>query len=159
MVRMVGGTIVMIAMVAVSWAQPLGGPPGRGVERIEQWKKIRMIEMLDLKEDVSVRFFARLNEHEKEKRELRKARGEVMDRLERLIRVNAPPAEFEKAFADLADADARLGFADREFFNGLADILTIEQRAKMVLFERRFEGELKEAMREQFRRRRSPEEE
>jgi hypothetical protein len=77
-----------------------------------------------------------------------------MDRLERLIRVGAPAAEFEKAFADMTDVDARIAASDRDFLNGLSDILTIEQRAKLVLFERRFEGELREAMREQFRRRR-----
>jgi hypothetical protein len=124
------------------------------VERIEQWKKIRLIEMLDMKEDVSVRFFARMNEHDKAKRDLRKERGDVMDRLERLIRVGAPAPEFEKAFAEITALDARIADGDRDFLNGLSDILTIEQRAKLVLFERRFEGELREAMREQFRRRR-----
>jgi hypothetical protein len=154
MVRNLVLVMVMLVASAGAWAQPLGGPPGRGVERIEQWKKIRLIEMLDMKEDVSVRFFARMNEHDKAKRDLLKERGEVMDRLERLIRVGAPAGEYEKAFADITDLDARIGASDRDFLNGLSDILTIEQRAKLVLFERRFEGELREAMREQFRRRR-----
>lgn len=155
MMRNLCVAVVMAVGVAGAWSQPLGGPPGRGVERIEQWKKIRLIEMLDMKEEVSVRFFSRMNEHEKQKRELLKERGEVMDRLERLIRVSAQAAEFEKAFADLSDVDARVSAGDKEFINSLSDILTIEQRAKLVLFERRFEGELREAMREQFRRRRA----
>jgi hypothetical protein len=155
MMRMLGVAVVMLALTACALAQPLGGPPGRGVERIEQWKKIRLIEMLDLKEEVSVRFFARMNEHEKQKREMMMEREEVMERLERLIRVGAPAAEYEKAFSDIGGIDARASSADREFFDGLSDILTIEQRAKLVLFERRFEGELREAMKEQFRRRRA----
>ena len=153
MVRYLGVMCVLVIAFAGAWAQPLGGPPGRGMERIEQWKKIRLIEMLDLKEDVSVRFFARMNDHEKQKRELTKERGEILDRLERLIRVGARAADFEKAFADMADVDGRIAAVDREFLNSLSDILTIEQRAELVLFERRFEGELREAMREQFRRR------
>ena len=153
MVRYLGVVCVLVIAFAGAWAQPLGGPPGRGMERIEQWKKIRLIEMLDMKEDVSVRFFARMNDHEKQKRELIKERGEILDRLERLIRVGAPAADFEKAFADMADVDGRIAAGDRDFLNSLSDILTIEQRAELVLFERRFEGELREAMREQFRRR------
>jgi hypothetical protein len=160
-----GVACVLLLGLTGAWAQmgsqplgssPLGGGPGRAAERIEQWKKIRLIEMLDLKEDVSVRFFSRMNEHEKRKRDLMKERGDVLDRLERLIRVGSPAAEFEKAFGEMADIDGRIAAADRAFFDGLSDILVIEQRAKMVLFERRFEGELREAMKEQFRRRRSP---
>jgi len=154
MVRYLGAVLALAVGLSGVWAQPLGGPPGRASERIEQWKKIRLIEMLDMKEEVSVRFFARMNDHEKQKRELLKERGEILDRLERLIRVGAPASEFDKAFADMADVDGRVSTGDREFLNGLSDILTIEQRAKLVLFERRFEGELREAMREQFRRRR-----
>jgi hypothetical protein len=155
MVRQLGVMLMLVVGWTAAWAQPLGGPPGRPSERIEQWRKIRLIEMLDMKEDVSVRFFSRMNDHEKQKRELFKERDETLDRLERLIRVEAPAAEYEKAFADLADVDVRIAAGEKDFFNGLSDILTIEQRAKMVLFDRRFEGELREAMKEQFRRRRA----
>lgn len=151
--------LILLCMLVFGWAaalaQPLGGPPGRPSERIEQWKKIRLVEMLDMKEEVSVRFFARMNDHEKAKRELLKERDETLDRVERLVRVEAPSAEFEKAFAELAAVDARIAAGEKAFFDSLSDILTIEQRAKMVLFERRFEGELREAMKEQFRRRRA----
>lgn len=155
MVRYLGFAVALLLGLAAAAAQPLGGPPGRASERIEQWRKIRLVEMLDMKEEVSVRFFARRNDHEKAKRELFKERDAALDRLERLIRVGAPAAEFEKAFAELADVDARVAVGEKEFLNGLSDILTIDQRAKMVLFDRRFEGELREAMKEQFRRRRA----
>ena len=155
MVRYLGVIAALVLGLAGAWAQPLGGPPGRASERIEQWKKIRLIEMLDMKEDVSVRFFARMNDHEKAKRELLKERDATLDRLERLIRVDAPAAEFEKAFGDLAGVDTRIAEAEKGFHDSLTDILTIEQRAKLVLFDRRFEGELREAMKEQFRRRRA----
>ncbi|MBP1655336.1 MAG: hypothetical protein H6Q28_1892, partial [Bacteroidetes bacterium] len=87
MVRYLGIIAALVLGLAGVWAQPLGGPPGRASERIEQWKKIRLIEMLDMKEDVSVRFFARMNDHEKAKRDLFKERDATLDRLERLIRV------------------------------------------------------------------------
>ena len=54
---------VMLFLPALLWAQP--GPGPRPYERVEQWKKVRMIEMLDLNEEQSVRFFARMNDHQK----------------------------------------------------------------------------------------------
>ena len=155
MVRYVACVLMFVIGLTAAWGQPLGGPPGRASERIEQWKKIRLIEMLEMNEDVSVRFFARMNEHEKQKRELLKERDATLDRLERLLRVDASNAEFEKAFAEMADMDERIAAGEKEFFSGLSDILSIQQRAKMILFERRFGVELREAMKEQFRRRRA----
>jgi hypothetical protein len=140
-------------------AQPAGaeeGRPGeeaRPLERLEQLKKVRLIEVLDLKEEQSVRFFARFNEHESRKRELAKAKDEVLDRLERLVRNHADAKEIEKMFPEVAAANAKLVGEGAQFFDSTSDILSAEQRAKLLLFERHFNRELREAMREAQRRR------
>jgi hypothetical protein len=153
-------------LLAVLFLIPLsvraqGGPPGgdrppdqRPFERIEQLRKVRIIEMLELKEEESVRLMARMSEHETTSRELMKERGEALDRVERLVRNKAEAKEYDKAFADVTAADDKVIAEKRKFFAGLADILTPEQRGKMLLFERRFEKELREAMREAQQRRR-----
>jgi hypothetical protein len=134
-------------------AQP--GPPqdSRQFERIEQWKKVRLIEILQMKEDQSVRFFSRMSEHDRQRRELMHAKGEALDRLERLIRNRAGNAELEKVIPEVLDIDSRIRDEQRNFFTGLGDILTVEQQAKLLVFERQFEKELREAMREVQRRR------
>ncbi len=131
--------------------------PDRPYERIENLRKVRLVEILELKEDQSVRFLARMNDHDNARRTLMKDRGEALDRLERLIRNKADDGEYEKAFADVAAIDERMTMERKSFFAGLNDILTPIQRAKMLIFERRFEKELREAMREAQRRRREPE--
>ena len=150
-----------IAMLALSILLLAGmtqaQPPdreGRPFERIERFKKVRLIEMLDMKEEQSVRFFARLNEHENAKRELVKAKMDLLARIERLVRNHADPKEFEKVFPDVAEASRKIVEEDQKFSAGLTDILTAEQRGKYLLFERRFEQELREAMKEIQRRRR-----
>jgi hypothetical protein len=148
---------VLLAPLSL-WAQ--GGPPGdrppdqRPFERIEHLRKVRLIEMLELKEEESVRLMARITEHENAARELMKERGEALDRVERLVRNKAEGKEYEKAFAEVTAADDKVIAEKRRFFAGLADILTPEQRGKMLLFERRFEKELREAMRDAQQRRR-----
>ena len=154
-------SFVLALLVAspVLFAQPGKGPEGRPFERIEQWKKVRLIEMLDLKEEQSVRFFARLNEHDMNKRELLKEKGEALDKIERLVRNHADEKEFGKVFPEVTAIDAKIAEEGQRFFAGLTDILSAEQRGKLVLFERHFERELREAMREVQRRRSRVEEE
>ena len=133
------------------------GGGDRPYERIENLRKVRLVEILELKEDQSVRFLARMNEHDNARRAIMKERGEALDKLERLIRNKADDSEYEKAFAEVAAVDDRLTTERRSFSAGLSDILNPTQRAKMLIFERRFEKELREAMREAQRRRKEQE--
>jgi len=148
--------LVLLPLCARAQGSGQGEPQGsdRPSERIENLRKVRLVEVLELKEDQSVRFLARMNEHDAARRSLMKDRGDALDRLERLIRNKADDAEYEKAFADVAAVDDKIAAERKSFFSGLSDILTPTQRAKMLIFERRFEKELREAMREAQRRRR-----
>jgi hypothetical protein len=143
--------VALVSVVAV--AQPGPGPGDRGWERVEQLRKVRLIEMLDLKEDQSVRFFARFKEHEAARKELTTERNEVLDKIERLVRNRADSTEYAPLFAEVEGIDTKIVAGRKQFFSSLGDILTIEQRAKLLLFERRFERELRDAFREAQRRR------
>ena len=147
-------TIILLSLAAAgAMAQPGKGPEGRPFERIEQWKKIRLGEVLELKEEQSVRFFARLNEHETNKKEIYTERGEILDRIERLVRNHGDEKEIEKEMENASIADGKMRDEGKRFMGSLGDILRVEQRAKLLLFERRFEKELREAMREAQKRR------
>ncbi len=144
--------ISLFCLLVISNGPAFSQPPesdqgGRPIERLERLRNLRMVEMLDLKEDQSVRFFARLKEHDQTRHELRGERNEVLDRIERLVRNHAPDQEYEQPFAEIAAIDQKLAQEGQNFITGLKDILTVEQRAKLMLFERRFEGELREAIR------------
>lgn len=128
--------------------QPLQPDDRRPLERIEHFKQVRLIEMLDLKEDQSVRFFARLNDHEKTKRGLIQQKMDDLDKIERLVRNHAEAKEFESLFPEVMATNQKIVQEDEKFFNSLTDILSVEQQAKYLLFERQFERELREAMRD-----------
>ena len=145
---------LFVCSAGLATAQPTMPPPDqRPLERIERLRKVRLIEMLDLKEDQSVRFFARMNDHDKARRDLKRQKGEVLDRIERLVRNHADDQEFEKEYPEVRAIDARIAEENWNFFDSLKDILTPEQRGKFLLFERHFEVELREAMREAVRMR------
>jgi Spy/CpxP family protein refolding chaperone len=151
--RMIVTAFLAAIAGTISLAQPPQGPDPHSIERIERWKKMRLVELLNLNEDQSVRFFARMNDHETARRELMKKKGESLDKIERLVRNRAEAAEFEKVIPEVLAADDAIRAEQRKFFTGLGDILTAEQRAKFLLFERQFERELREAMREVQRKR------
>ena len=79
---------------------------------------------------------------------------ETLDKIERLVRNNGDKKEFEGLFSDVESANAKLADEDKQFFDGLSDILSPEQRGKYLLFERHFERELREAVRDIMQRRR-----
>lgn len=146
--------LLLLTTLCMTFSQAQPPPEGPRFERIERFKKMRLVEMLDLKEEQSVRFFARYNEFENVRRELTREKDETLDKVERLIRNKVDAKEFEKVFGEVEMANRKIGEEKLKFFNGLGDILSIEQRAKLLLFERRFESELREAMREVQQRRR-----
>jgi dGTP triphosphohydrolase len=148
------GLFCFIPLMGLGQGMRPGGP--QHFERLEQLRKVRLIEFLDLKEDQSVRFFARLNEHDQEKKALMDEKNETLDRIERLIRNRGKEEEFRKLFSDVGSVDQRISEMQRSFFDGLSDILTVEQQAKLLLFERHFTKELREAMMEIQRRRVGP---
>ena len=138
-------------------AQPGPDPGRRPYERIERWKKVRMIEFLDLSEEQSARFFARLNEHEKTLRALQEEKQEALDRLERLVRNRADSTEYPGAFLAVTTVEEKREASLRTFFESLSDLLTVEQQAKFLLFQRQFERQLRDAFREMPRSRRGEE--
>lgn len=144
----------MFMMIVHVYAQPGLPMDGQGRERIERFRKMRMIELLDLKEEQSVRFIARLNEFENVRRDLAKQRDDILDKLDRLVRNNAEEKEIEKTFVEVETVSRKIGDERLRFFNGLSDLLSVQQRAKLLLFERRFESELRDAVRERMRERR-----
>jgi hypothetical protein len=134
-------------------AQPFRQEGGRASERVEQLKKLRLIETLNMTEEQSVRFFARLNEHEKMRRDLMDRKTEVLDRLDRMVRNEVEESEYRSMFPEVLAIDSELAAEDNRFFEKLNDILSEEQRAKFLLFGRQFQKELREALREVQRRR------
>ncbi len=150
---------VMVLTNGVLTAQPFGPPPDRrGAERVEQLKKIRLVESLDMKEEQSVRFFSRMNDHENAKKKIMQEKMDLLDKLDKLVRNEGDAKEMEPLFSQVQAMDAKLVSEKEKFFTDLSDLLSPTQRAQYLLFERQFERELREAMRD-LRRNRPPDRE
>ena len=121
---------------------------GPGAQRVEQLKKLRLQEALKLDEETSVRFFARYNEHQEGLRSIGKRRSEAIDGLQKLVRKNAPDAEIDAQLKTVVAIETDVTSIRSKFLEKLRDILTPAQIALYVVFERNFNQDLREIMRE-----------
>jgi hypothetical protein len=146
--RIVMTSLLLAAVIVPALSQderPMRGPAG---ERVEQLKKLRMQEALALDEETSIRFFARYNEHQEELRSAGKKRAEVIDDLQALVKKNAPESEVDAKLKVVVTAEREVIDVRQKFVEKLGDILTKHQIARYVVFERNFNQDLRELMRE-----------
>ena len=63
--------------------KPKGNRDLKPLQQIEEWEKVKLIEVLNLNEETSVRFFTRRNEHQKRIREIFNQRDQLAQQIEK----------------------------------------------------------------------------
>ncbi len=122
--------------------------PGPGAERIEQFKKMRLMDALKMDEDTSIRFFARYNKHLETMREFGKNRNDRIDQLQKLIQSDANDDDITKAINEITILDGKMMDERSRFLSELKDVLTVKQLGRYIVFERNFNQNLRELMRD-----------
>jgi hypothetical protein len=117
-------------------------------EKLEQLEKIKLIEALDLDEETSIRFFARRNESKNEIQELEKKADEIIFELEKSFNSeNDNQSEKQKQMiSEMLKIRASIEMKRNQFLNSLDDILTTEQIAKLIVFEKKFRDEIRNVL-------------
>jgi malate synthase len=143
---------ILSGFVSASYAQnemdrdqPPRHPP---LEKIEQLEKAKLVELLDLKEDEAVRFFARRKEFRKSQRELFEKRDDIVKGIEKKLRdgIKQSDKEYKDQLNDILNLDQKIVQQKEKFFSSLNDILTPEQILKLAVFDNRFMHEIRELL-------------
>lgn len=122
-------------------------PAVRIRERVNQLKKVRLIETLDLDETTAVKFFVRYNQAQQAIDSAQQALKQTIDQLQRAIRqqkksrIKELTDESLKRHADLQNAIASM-LAD------MRPLLDEERYAKFIVFESRFQEEMRRRLME-----------
>jgi Spy/CpxP family protein refolding chaperone len=124
------------------------------MRRVEQFKKVRLMEELKLRGEESIRFFSRYDEFEEELRRLERQRNRIIDDLDSLLKQGEKPEAYQKDFDDLVSLGQKVASARMRFYNEIRGILTPEQVAKVIVFERDFGRELRDIIQDVRRERR-----
>lgn len=156
--------LLPLLLLQVAFAQPFPPerpgphrPPGERTRRLEHFKKIRLMEVLHLDEQESIRFFSRYDKFEEELRKLERERSRIIDDLDSLAKHEEKAEAYQKDFDDLIALGPRLADVRMRFYKDIRAILTPRQVAELIVFERDFGRELREIIQDvQRERRRGP---
>ena len=135
----------MMTQVVAQDQLPMRGP---AAERIAQYKKLRLMEVVQMNEETSVRFIARYNKHEENIRAIGREQDELIDQLQKLIKSNSNDAALENVIKDIGMSEEKVLEERTKFIKELRDILSLKQMSQFIIFERNFNKNLRELMRD-----------
>jgi translation initiation factor 2 beta subunit (eIF-2beta)/eIF-5 len=121
---------------------------GPASERIEQFKKVRLMEVLKMDEETSIRFFARYDKYAETLHAIQKDHNTLIDQLHKLTKSNANNSDIEQALKDIGMSEEKIAETRSKFLEELKGVISIKQVAEYVVFERDFNKNLREIMRD-----------
>ena len=130
--------ILLPLMVFAQGRRDLKGPR----EKIEQLEKIKLIEALDLNEETTLKFFARRNESRNRIDQLNDSLDTIVDNLESRFS-KRDDTGYKDLINKYLSIEKQISEEHMQFINSLYDILTNEQVAKLIVFEKRFREEIR----------------
>ncbi|MFA5832265.1 MAG: hypothetical protein WDA22_02205 [Bacteroidota bacterium] len=133
------------------FAQPpdaMGGHFQRPMERLESFKKIRMIEALKLDEETGLKLVGRYNKHRESVKELEEDRTKIIEKLDEQVRSNATDSDLQKSFNEFFEIEKKISDARKKYLEGLKEIFTNKQIAEYMIFERNFMKDLRKVVKD-----------
>ena len=117
-------------------------------ERLSQLEKIKLIETLEMDEETTLKFFARRNEHQMKIDQLVALGDEAIQKMEVILKSGkySTTEELKSLIEEANSIHSRIEQEKSNFINSLEDILSTEQIAKLIIFERKFKDELKRVL-------------
>jgi len=114
-------------------------------EKFEQLEKIKLIEILEMNEETTLRFFARKSEHQKQQDQIQDKIKEKIDNLEVIFKSGrvATVEELKTNINEINALHTEIEKNRTDFINSLSDILSYDQIAKLLIFERNFRDEIR----------------
>lgn len=137
--------LILFAIYIPVSAQHRDGPPKRHDERIGQLEKVKLIEILDMDEETTLRFFARRDKHFDEMKKIHEKREILLETIEDKIKNDDQSGYMEQA-GEIFKLEEKAIKMRRDFISSLTDILTETQIGKMMLFEVKFKEHIKDLL-------------
>ncbi|MDQ7815608.1 MAG: hypothetical protein RDU14_01120 [Melioribacteraceae bacterium] len=142
--------IILLIIATITISGQMKDPDRRSerpFEKIEQLEKAKLIEVLDLNEEMAIKFFARRNEHQKNMRELMNNRESLLNDLEKNIKEKGlKDSYYSEQVNKILEHEKLMSLGKQEFIKSLSDILNPQQIAKLTVFEFKFRREIAKSL-------------
>lgn len=136
-------TAICIALIAVAAVGQ-----GMSEERVEMLKLWRIIDELEIDEQQAAELFPYWSKNQRSKRGLGDERREATRSLRTLLDSEGTgDGELEKQIETIQAIDNRMFELIKKFRDGLKKHLNVQQRARLMVFEERFRGDLRDMVR------------
>ncbi len=128
---------------------PEEGKRQRLREEIETMKMWKMLEVLDLSQEQSDKFLPVWREMQKAQKDFRERREDLLKSLESTLAEGKPDeGKIRDIMVQLEKEKSHFEGVQQKFRQKAQEVLTLEQQAKLVLFEDRFEKRMMEIIRQ-----------
>ena len=129
-------------------------PPRKAMERLEQFKKMKLIEMLDMDEETSEKFFVKYNQIDDKHKEKRQELEKTLENLKTAIKYDSSVDELQKLTEKVIKLQKEMHEIHLEKLKAMKSILDKKQYAKYVLFENIFADEVRKRIHKMYQRHR-----
>ncbi len=117
-------------------------------ENIETLRMWRLLEALDLSSEQSIQFLPALKEFQDARRRFQEKKGDILGELEKILKSEDNQKKLKGTLIAFENAHREFQSAQEKFLQKTKDLLTLEQQARLLLFQEKFEQRLKETIRQ-----------
>ena len=117
-------------------------------KKIEELEKIKLIDVLGLNEETTLRFFARRSEYKNSQADLMKSGSKLLDQMDDIVKKDNDPTnlEYKKLIDEYMGIETKIVQNRVNFISSLSDILTYQQISKLLIFEKKFRDEIRQML-------------
>lgn len=138
---------LFVALNLNSFAQRMNMNDDERPKRLEQFERMKLLEVLNMEEEIAVKFFTRRKEYKENLRLVHKKIEDVSKKLEDLIDDSKNQKdEIQKQIDLYYSYEQQILKLRQDFKDSVRELLTDEQIAKYVIFEIRFPREIQKLL-------------
>ena len=144
---------VIFLIISIALLTGIGYSQGRNHhkeirEKIDQLEKIKIIETLKMDEQTTLKFFARRTEFRDKLKVLMDQEGKLLDKMDDFIKSSKDQnnSKYQGMIDQYFDLEQKIFDAKKTFITSLSDILSQQQIAKLLVFQRQFREEVRDIL-------------
>ncbi len=141
---------LIVVLVLVETVPSLSQPRFENADirkRIEEIRRFKLLDYLDLEEEQAVRFVTREKNFSKEEKRREEERNKIITQLKKAVEQGSSEDELKTLIDRYTTIGKEMTEARLAYFRSLGDLLTVEQQAKYLLFEKKFKDEIRRIIR------------
>ncbi len=140
----------VLVLVITNFA--ISQPARRHWERIEQIKKVKLLDILELDEEASAKFLSKYNDIDRKIKEKSEELDQIVEKLNNRIIENAPSQELARVSEQVINTQRELQNLHLTKITEMRSLLDEKRYAKYIVFENTFHKDLQRKVIETMRK-------